>query len=334
MTKHKDQPAISVEQMITQLARHSFENSRDKFNIGNDYKGRQIDRNLRQRLTCGDLSPLLNHVKGDECLSLEIRQKGYAIVYYKKCKILELRPRSFYFDEKYLDYEGCTIQPFDAGEAAVNPIEYFAKAKYAINGWLEKHAKNEFEIQQRIARDNRSADGRYLIFDMEYQFAQDSISKGQRIKSGCYDLVGLECNTNRIVFFEVKRGLGALQNKSGIGAHIKDFRRVLYGEGETKEHNLIQPTTTARFRDQLYSDAINIISDKIALGLWNTHPGLNATAIDANDVELKFVYCFDKKANAEEKARYLEAYKKETEGMEDIYETIFIDPSDRKAVLL
>ncbi len=54
--------------------------------------GEKIDDKLIERLTNGDLLPLLNYIKSDNELRLEVRHKnGDAFVYYRKGKALEIK---------------------------------------------------------------------------------------------------------------------------------------------------------------------------------------------------------------------------------------------------
>jgi hypothetical protein len=60
---------------------------------------RKISEKLINRLTSGDLQPLLEEIKRDTELRLEVRRKGEAFVYYKKGKALEIG--TLKVDKKY-----------------------------------------------------------------------------------------------------------------------------------------------------------------------------------------------------------------------------------------
>ena len=135
---------------------------------------RKIDAKLLKRLTEGDLLPLLNYIKADNELRLEVRSKGEAFVYYRKGKALEIG--NLKVDKKYGN-----VPPTEL--AVSNPSEYFKKIKQSIDNWLGRNKNRaEFDTQQNIARFNQSKDNKYIIIDMEYAFEQKMIKKDERVK--------------------------------------------------------------------------------------------------------------------------------------------------------
>ncbi len=207
---------------------------------------RKIDDKLMDRLTKGDLLPLLNYLKSDEELRLEVR-KSNAFVYYRKGKALDIK--NLKVDKKYGDVP-------DTKLAISNPKKYFTLIKKSIDNWLNNKKKRaEFDTQQNIAKCNQDKTDRYTILDMEYAFEQNLIEKKNREKRAVFDLLGIERDTNKIVFFEVKKGMGATKGKSGIKEHISDFETYLFGKN------------SKFFRKNLIKDIQNIIEDKTALGL-------------------------------------------------------------------
>ncbi len=198
----------------------------------------------------GDLSPLLNYIKSDDELRLEVRQNGDAFVYYRKGKALEIKKLKV--DQKYGSVPSTEL-------AITNPKEYFKLIKKSIDNWLNgKKQRGEFDTQQNIAKYNQDYTDKYIILDMEYAFEQNQIEKKNREKRGVFDLLGIEMETNKIVFFEVKKGMGATKGKSGIEEHISDFKNYLFGKNSDT------------FRTNLIQDIKNIIEDKAALGLLNS----------------------------------------------------------------
>lgn len=85
---------------------------------------RKMKESLMERLTNGELSNLLNYIKKDHQLRLEVRTKDEAFVYYRKGKALEIG--KFKVDRKYGNVS-------DTKLAASNPEEYFKKIKEAID---------------------------------------------------------------------------------------------------------------------------------------------------------------------------------------------------------
>ena len=229
---------------------------------------RKIDDKLIERLTKGDLLPLLNYIKSDNELRLEVRQNGDAFVYYRKGKALEIKKLKV--DTKYGNVPNTEL-------AVSNPKEYFKLIKESIDNWLEsKKQRAEFDSQQNIAISNQNESDKYIILDMEYAFEQNQIEKNSRVKRGVFDLLGIDKETSRIVFFEVKKGMGATKGKSGIEEHICDFEKHLFGEN------------AKIFRTNLIKDIKNIINDKTTLGILNNF--IYSDTIEKQDPELIFVF--------------------------------------------
>ncbi|UBM61552.1 hypothetical protein LA303_09005 [Candidatus Sulfidibacterium hydrothermale] len=228
---------------------------------------RKIDNKLIARMINGDLSPLLDYIKSDNELRIEVRQDGDAYVYYRKGKALEIK--TLKVDPKYGN-----IPPTNL--AISNPAEYFEHIKKTIDKWLEGNPRHEFDTQQNIAKSNQDITDKYVILDMEYAFEQNQIEKNNREKRAVFDLLGIERETNKIIFFEVKKGMDATKGKSGIEEHINDFENYLYGKNSDT------------FRTNLFQDIKNIIEDKTRLGILN---GLNLfDSYSQKDPDLVFVF--------------------------------------------
>lgn len=276
---------------------------------------RKIKDKLIQKLIKGSLNPLLTYLqKEKQRLKLEVRRNSKFIIYYKKCKVLEVGLNSFKIDKKY----------FDEGKAPINiesqiesdPKLYFDYVCTAVDTWLLKNPKNEFETQQNIAYHNQQnityenqqqKNNRYIILDMEYQFSQEEIEKAERLKPATFDLLGIDTTTNDIVFFEVKRGIGSLEGKSGIAGHIKDFEDYFHG----KHRNL--------FLKNLLTNIENITNDKKELGLLDyTLPN----GFSIHDVKLVFVFEPNEK---KELKKYEEIFNEvNTTSHKSDYHTLFV----------
>jgi len=229
---------------------------------------RKISEKLIDRLTKGDLLHLLNYIKSDNELRLEVRQNGDAFIYYRKGKALEIKKLKV--DKKYGNVPNTEL-------AVTNPKEYFKLIKESIDNWLEsKKQRAEFDTQQNIAISNQDESDKYIILDMEYAFEQNQIEKNSRVKRGVFDLLGIDKETSRIVFFEVKKGMGATKGKSGIEEHICDFEKHLFGEN------------AKTFRTNLIKDIKNIINDKTTLGILNNF--IYSDTFEKQDPELVFVF--------------------------------------------
>ena len=112
---------------------------------------------------------IMNEVNKDPELSPEIRD-GKLKIYYQKGLVLTLdgkKSKPEILSSGY--YKGQPAIDIDPK----HPKDYFVWAKEKV-GKFNKN-KLEFIIQQRISKDNSSADSRYLVVDMEYQFSQGKI---------------------------------------------------------------------------------------------------------------------------------------------------------------
>jgi len=208
---------------------------------------RKIRPDLKERLLHGDLKPLLDYIKSDEQLRLEVRTKGEVFVYYRKGLALEIG--GLKVDKKY-----GKVPPTDL--AIQEPEKYFQQMKLIIDNWLKSgNNRNEFDTQQKIASHNQDINNRYFIVDMEYAFEQHQIEKSERIKRAKFDLFGIDMVDGRMILFELKKGMKSLTGQSGIQDHINDFNKYINGKN------------SSIFRGSLYRDLKNIISDKRELGL-------------------------------------------------------------------
>lgn len=239
---------------------------------------RKINDKLIQRLTNDDLSPLLNYVKSDNELRLEVRRDGNAFIYYRKGKALEIKKLKV--DKKYGDVPNTEL-------AVSDPKEYFFLIKKSIDNWLINNKQRaEFDSEQNIAKCNQDKSDRYIILDMEYSFEQNQIEKSRREKRGVFDLLGIDKEENRIVFFEVKKGMGSTDRDSGIDAHISDFENYLFGKN------------AKLFRTNLIRDIKNIIDDKSKLGILDNFK--YSQAFEDKDPELIFIFHPDSNSEIQE----------------------------------
>jgi hypothetical protein len=208
---------------------------------------RKINPDLKKRLLHGDLKPLLDYVKSDEQLRLEVRTKGEAFVYYRKGLALEIG--SLKVDKKYGKVPSTDL-------VFQEPEKYFQQIKLIIDNWLKSNKnRNEFDTQQKIAYHNQDINGRFFIVDMEYAFEQHQIEKSERIKRAKFDLFGIDMVEGRMILFELKKGMKSLTGQSGLQDHINDFNKYINGRN------------SSIFRGSLYRDLINIINDKRDLGI-------------------------------------------------------------------
>jgi hypothetical protein len=234
------------------------------------------DGYVRQLTEGGILFPLLERVRNDDTLSLEIRN-GYVNIYYRGGRLLGLHARAndtkfaTEFDERYFGAEAAyhlerpkppnTTITFEADATAW--VDAFATYKQAMDIRFSLHPKIEREYQQAVVRDNnRHATGEltdYVIVDIEYSQSAAAVP-GQ--KTGYrFDMVGFRWPAKgktrasglvTPVIMEMKAGDGAIASNrlsddpddlsQGLVKHVRDFERFLApdpGEEISKPYALL-----------------------------------------------------------------------------------------------
>lgn len=204
-------------------------------------KVRGLSEDFLYELEKGLLFPVLNLVRKDATLCLEIRE-NYINIYYRGGNILRMegnnkdeKAYTANFDRKYLIEEMTRVsknlpekitssQDVNAWLLAVPFL------KNEMDLWFGRNPKNEREFQQLIVRENnlgRCAKGTdYFICDIEYANS-----------SGRFDLIavrwpssGPERKNNKnigIAFIEMKYCDCALAGKAGLKKHLKDMNDFL-----------------------------------------------------------------------------------------------------------
>lgn len=229
----------------------------------------------------GKLNRLMQYVLTDSQLSFEVRTKGEAKIYYKKCLALSIcRSGEFSINPNYFLNDSDQVistSEFDKiwkeqkKNIEENPSLYFSYIKVVINNWQGKKVrKQEFGVQQEIATANRYITSRYFIVDMEYKLAQNGIPIQQREKNvNIHDLVAIDRDDNSIVMFEVKYGLRSVE---GGNSGANDHKLKFINEFEKCRNANV-------FRSQLYRDVNNIVEDKTDLGLIDFELPRNFTGV-------------------------------------------------------
>ncbi|MDN5343498.1 MAG: hypothetical protein PWP28_2378 [Oceanotoga sp.] len=205
---------------------------------------RGISNNFIKNLKDGILKPILEYIKEDSNLILEIRN-DYINIYYRGGNLLKISEKTigiskydFYFNNKYILNPNKTNVKITNNMKVIdstNPkdvekwIDIIPHIKYEMDKWLSKYKKLEKEYQQTIVRENnidlaKSTD--YFICDIEN-------AKGK----GRYDLIAVKWISNgakrksgknlRLAFVELKFGDGSLKGSSGLEKHIKDVDEFL-----------------------------------------------------------------------------------------------------------
>jgi len=194
---------------------------------------RQLDKEFMKDLLTGRLANLLDYVKQDNTLDLEIRD-NYFNIYYLGGNILKVTKTdnsySFVFDYNYLK-----STPFIQKETLKlyqkekNWNSYFPIAKQAMDFYFSKNSKEEREFQQLVVRENNyssianSSD--FFVIDIEYDNQENarfdiiacewpSIASDRKLQKNFKP---------KLVIIEMKYGDGALTGSSGMKKHCDDF---------------------------------------------------------------------------------------------------------------
>jgi hypothetical protein len=208
----------------------------------------------------GFLAPILERVKSDHTLCLEIR-KDYLNVYYRGGSLLELHKSGLrykaIFNKKYFVNEDDRKRSHFPGyfEEEKDVIAWSSMVpvlKHAMDTHPSGKKMSEREAQQLVVRDNNfgpmSNQTDYYICDIEYNIGQKSGGKQ-------FDLIAIHwpSNTSRqalrsesqstfpeqqLVIIEMKYGDGALTDVSGIHSHIKDVNAYLEAPKNGVSENL------------------------------------------------------------------------------------------------
>jgi len=230
---------------------------------------RNLSQNFIFELKSGFMTPLLDLVKLDSTLCLEIR-KNYINIYYRGGSIMKIEEKQELFnasiDRKYFDKDFAQ-KPSCPGilntSADVNAwIVAIPFLKHQMNIWFGHHPKNEREFQQLMLRENNrgiSAKGTdYFICDIEYAN-----------HTGRFDLVAVKwasssvCRKNnrnlRLAFIEMKYLDNALTGTAGLFKHVEDINTFL-----SKSENL----------ENIKEEMKLIFNQKLDLGLINNQKSI------------------------------------------------------------
>jgi hypothetical protein len=194
---------------------------------------RGLDKQFEKDLITGHLKEVLNYIKKDHTLDMEIRD-NYINIYYRGGNILRIKKNGFSyqfeFDEKYL----IGTLPISITDLYILKLNfdwnnYFPKTKQVMDFYFSKNRKEEREYQQLVVRENNyssiSNGTDYFIIDIEYDNHENAR----------FDLVAVEWPSvaskrklqkgfkPKLVIIEMKYGDGALTNKSGMKKHCDDF---------------------------------------------------------------------------------------------------------------
>lgn len=240
-------------------------------------KIRGINPEFINDLKEGKYKPVLEIVKQDRALCLEIR-RNYINIYYQGGNILKIikvgDTFKLEFDYKYISTDSAASKELlEKHKSEYNWNSYFPLAINIMNNWFSKHPKKEKFIQQAFVF-NEGVLKEYIITDFEYQ-------KG---KIARFDLMGIRTVKDKSIlsFIEIKQGYTSLRTKknnennkqtSGLKKHLQDILQEIKDENDI-QNEIVQAQCLFNQKQQL-----GIISQE------KKYPN----KISANEIEVLFV---------------------------------------------
>lgn len=288
----------------------------------------------------GNLKGLLEIVKNDGDLVLQIRDE-YVNIYYKGGNLAKIKSEnSIQFDENYFNRETDKVKREKAKitDCRNEKNELLEKLKKSRDyktyvsemkplmeeywDWLKKERKTELkekDMQHSLCINNTEKDT-YTVIDLEFQISK--ISDYKYVKpirpkgryrndekiSPRFDIVAVRNSDKQLCVIELKCGTGALLGKSGLGDHADSF------EGTIKRN----PTP-------FVVEIKNIIQDKIDLELLS-----EGFSINGKDPE--FLFAFVTKDNDKDENGIIRSKEEQIQIMKD--EIVRQKCSDYKVLFL
>lgn len=259
----------------------------------------------------GKLGGLIEMVKNDDELVLQIRE-DYFNVYYKGGNMLKVSSEnSFQFDYNYfkceisLDTQEQRKKRIDKRRSILESLKNTQDYKTFIDEmkrlmdkywiWLynEKHRSlHEKDTQHALCISNTESTD-YTIIDLEFQvstrkdctyhYEPSSLPRHPGIyvceKSPRFDIIAVRNSDRRLCVIELKNGLDALVGKSGIGDHADSF------EGSIGKNPLAELTFTKEME--------KVVSDKKRLKLLSDDFYIN------EKLPIEFIYAYAFKSEDE-----------------------------------
>lgn len=254
---------------------------------------RAISKEFMEALLHGELAPVLELVKKDDSLDLEMREKEI-IIYYQGLKLFSITEKS---NEKY-KYGGMDKEyrrrkdgtEIDLPILSIDNIEdYIIKGKNVIDTYdMKSHF--EYEVKQMIVKENNRATTAkgtdFYVIDTEYKNDYDDQ----------FDIVALHIKSDSltrkkaiasIAIIEIKQGENSLKTtltNPGIRRHLEDFQKHISNDEKIKS---------------FISDMKEILQKKYELGLIEglSQPTVNKLSI-RDEIEFYIVLSDFKKASS------------------------------------
>ena len=227
-----------------------------------DTKRLITSKELWKKLTEGEYKEIIDFASQRKNeLDVQIRD-NYLNIYYRGGNLLRINPRSFDFDKFYFhrgakDMRKTHLIKSDKTEDKERVASYqrkrdvmfsilrnkgmaayCAQMKEIMDEWEEDlHtigiSHDEKNEQQQISMNNRG-DTDYTVVDLEYAVSTKYNFKydGKSTKKvPRFDIIAVD-KTGQLVVIELKTGLGAIDNNSGISAHMDCFEHTIGSDQE------------------------------------------------------------------------------------------------------
>lgn len=276
-------------------------------------------KELMLKLTKGDYKEIIEFAaKRENDLDVQIRD-NYLNIYYKGGNILRIHPRSFYFDEFYFHrnvkqlrkthllerakkedtkakeqwkkYVDQRQRMFDILKEKGGISRYCKEMKAVMDIWEKELntieiSHNEKNDQQLISMNNRGKTA-YTVIDLEYAVSTTSNFKydgNLDKKVPRFDIIAVD-RTGQVYVIELKTGLGAINNESGIGPHIDCFNHTIGRDNK------------GEFLEEMY----NLVEQKKVLNLIAPE-----TFLDKNK-KPEFIFAFSDKPGEDKLKEFIDA---------------------------
>lgn len=276
-------------------------------------------KELWSKLTEGEYKEIIEFAANRENdLDVQIRD-NYLNIYYRGGNFLCIHPRCFYFDEFYFHRNVKNLRKTHLvnkaakGDKKAQSIwngyikkrqemynllkerggisQYSEKMKIIMDAWEEE--LNTIEIshdekneQQLISMNNRG-DTAYTVIDLEYAVSRTSSFKYNgklNKKVPRFDIIAVDKH-GQLYVIELKTGLGAIDNESGIVPHMDCFNHTIGRDNK------------GEFLDEM----VELVKQKIELSLID-----NKTFIDKNK-KPEFIFAYSDKENEDKFKDFVEA---------------------------
>lgn len=290
----------------------------------------------------GKLGGLIEMVKNDDELVLQIRE-DYFNVYYKGGNMLKVSSEnSFQFDYNYykceigLDTQDQRKKRIDKRRSVLESLKetrdykaFIADMKKLMDKywkWLERvHNRilHEKDTQHALCISNTESTD-YTIIDLEFQvstrkdciyhYEPSSIPRHPGVdvyeKSPRFDIIAVRNSDHRLCVIELKNGLDALVGKSGIGGHADSF------EGSIGKNPLAKLTFTKEMK--------KVVSDKKHLELLSDEFYID----EKQPIEFIYAYAFKSEDENEKKVERDSFIREQEKACCMNYKVIYLNKGD------